>query len=484
MARISTYFVRLAFIVLLLSAGIAEAQTSCPGFPTMVQTKHTVNIGTYIKGYLAYTPPGYNPAGTQTYPLIIYFHGLAETGSGSATDLCRLLSLYQPDYNDNNPFDIPLPERVERGELGPASNFIILSAQYNQYIYPSGYPSAPDVEAMINHAISAYKVDPERIYLTGMSSGANVAMEYVAASEANASRVAGVVLSSLCTSVGQFPNGPANIANADVPVWAIHCITDDFPGPPGCPDTLVNNWINMINAYSPIVPAKKTTLGTTGNAPCNGGFTHNTWNTVYDPAFEVDGMNVYEWMAQFTSVLPAGLKNYGAYLRSGKVYVEWTTTSESNTDHFILERAGANGQYHQIAKVTAAGASAVDKKYVLIDEQPGKGTNLYRLVLVNKDGKRDYYDVKRVTLPGATGFVNIPNPVRGTMSVYLNVDRSQNVRILVHDINGKTIHRTNKLFTPGLSENMIDVTGLPSGTYFVKVDGETFSVTRKILVNQ
>jgi predicted esterase len=479
--------------MLLLSA---VGQDNCPGFPSMKQKKRpNLTIGTYIKGLLEYTPPLYDPLGTQRYPLIIYFHGLAETGSGSSTDLCRILSLNAPAYTDNNPFDIPLPERIERNELPTVTNnsvtynYIVLSPQYNQYNYPGAYPSAADASAMIDYALANYKVDPARIYLTGMSSGANIVMEYAATSQANAGRIAGIVLSSLCSSVGNYPNGPTNIANADLPVWAIHCSTDDFPGPPGCPDSLVNNWINKINTSpNPPVPlAKKTTLPTAGYT-CNTGFTHNTWNLTYDPAFVIDGRNVYQWFIQYSrtagSPLPASLKNYTAALRGGKVYVEWITTAENNTARFVLEKANSNMQYQEVASVSAAGVSSIDKKYVLVDEQPSKGANLYRLALINLDGKKEYFDVKRVSLPdAAAGFVNIPGPVRGMMSVYVNVDRTQNVSIVVHDINGKIIHRVSKLFTPGLSENKVNMSTAPAGTYFVKVEGQGFSVTRKVLVN-
>jgi acetyl esterase/lipase len=491
----TAYLKAFTVLVLFLSAITVTAQTSCPGFPNMVQVKRpNISISPYINGFLEYTPPGYNPAGTTLYPLIIYFHGLAETGTGSSTDLCKILSLNAPAYTDNNPFDIPLPERIERGELPSVThnsvtyNYIVLSPQYTQYNYPSAYPSAADVSAMIDYALANYKVDPGRIYLTGMSSGANMVMEYAASSLANARRVAGIALSSLCSSVGNFPNGPTYIATANLPVWAVHCITDDFPGTPGCPDTLVNNWINRINSnVPPPTPlAKKTTLGTAGQPSCNTGFTHNTWNTLYDPAFVVDGRNIYNWFIQYSrtggGALPANVKNYNAVLRGSKVYVEWITTGENNTSHFVLERANANSQYQEVASITAAGASLSEKKYVLVDEQPVKGLNLYRLVLVNRDGGREYFDIKRITLPGtAQGYVNIPVPVRGTMSVYVNVDRSQNVRITVHDVNGKLRHNISRQFAPGLTENRIDVSSLSAGTYFVKVEGQYFTETRKIV---
>ncbi|HEY0676638.1 MAG TPA: T9SS type A sorting domain-containing protein [Chitinophagaceae bacterium] len=506
MKRIITLRV-ISLSLFLFTASLSIAQTQpcadpssadcCPGYSDLKQVKRpgvTFPGTPYFNGLLEYTPVGYDPGGSALYPVIIYFHGLGETGFGTNADLCQILTLIEPANTDNNPFNIPLPERIERGEVptvsfgGNTYNYIIISPQYNSYNYPSAYPTAPDVAAVINYVVANYKVDLGRIYLTGMSSGANLVMEYAAASAANAARIAGIAMASLCSTVGNFPAGPANIGNTDLAVWALHCITDDFPGG-ACPDTLVNNWITKINAFNPTPLAKKTTLGPSGPRTCNTGFTHDTWTTFYDPTFVIDGLNIYQWFIQYSrlqgSPLPASIKNYNAVLRGSKVYVEWTTTAESNTDRFVLERANANMQYQEIASVTAAGVSGGEKKYVLIDEQPMKGANLYRLSLINRDGQREYYDIKRVSLPvtGQGVHVNIPVPVKGTMAVYVNVERAQNVRITVHDLHGKQLHLSNKMYAPGLSENRIDVTALARGTYFVKVAGENFSVTKKVVVN-
>lgn len=487
MVKLYAYLLRVSAALLLLFSSADLLAQTCGFSPLKHVRRPDIVISTHLKGFLEYTPAGYDPNGSQLYPLILYFHGIGESGDGSAAQLCKIFSLNSD--GTNNEFDIPLPERIERGQV--PDQFIVLSPQYLNYSYPTNYPSAADVSAMIDYAVTNYKVDISRIYLTGMSSGANMVMEYAAASLANAQRVAAIAMASLCASVRQFPDGPANIANADLAVWEVHCITDDFsdgvPPDGDCHDSISTNWINRINSHSspPTPLAKKTTLPIAGHT-CHTGHTHNTWNTFWDPAFVVDGANVYTWLMQFDrdALLPANLKNYTAVLRGSKVYVEWTTTSESNTDRFVLERANANMVYQEIASVAAAGTSGTDKKYILIDEQPTRGANFYRLALVNKDGRKEYYDVKRVSLPNTqAGYVTIPTPVKGTLSVYVNVDRTQNVSILVHDINGRNFHRASKSMTPGLSENQINITSLPAGTYFVKVQGDYFSETKKIVVN-
>src|SRR5689334_2487894 len=480
--QIARTFVQILFAsVLLLSVKLVQSQTSCPGFPNMKEKKvPNVNISPFIQGYLEYTPPGYDPGGSKLYPLILYFHGVGEIGPGTSTSLCSILSLYT-DGSDNNPFDIPLPERIENGQLpsvtngGTTYNYIVLSAQYNQYNYPSAYPSAADVEAMINYAVSHYKVDLDRIYLTGMSSGANMVMEYVGSSASRANRVAAIALASNCSSLSNSPNGPANIASANLPVWEVHCITDGM-----CADSISTNWINAINSHVPPPSplAKKTTLPITG-WPCNAVFTHNTWNTLYDPAFSDGGPNFYNWLIQFSNAtsLPVIMKDYSVRLENSKVIVDFTTSNESNTDRFILERSATGQQFEVVSQTAAAGYSATSKQYTLIDDQPLAGTSYYRLSLINKDNRQEYFAVKKLNNPNSwAGKVNIPNPARGTLNIYFNLAKQERVQIQLFDLNGRLLKEVKKDFYGGTSSQSIDVSALAHGSYLVRVSGESVAI--------
>ena len=473
-----------------LAIGQSFSQTSCPGFPNMKEKKvPNTNIGSFFKGYLEYTPPGYDPGGTQMYPLILYFHGIGEAGPGTSSSLCSILTLLNPP-TDNNAADIPLPERIERGELptvssgGNSYSYIVLSPQYDHYSYPNDYPSAGAVEDMIDYAVTHYKVDPNRIYLTGISAGSNMVMEYVGSSAARANRVAAIAMASECSSVGNYPNGPGYVAMANLPVWEVHCINDDNGF---CQDSISSNWINAINAHVPPPNplAKKTTLPITG-WPCNMGFTHNTWNTLYNPAFTDGGPNFYNWLIQFSNgtSLPANMKDYSARLDKSKVIVEWTTTNESNTDRFVLERAGPDQHFRMLTEVAAAGYSAADKKYSLVDDQPLPGTSYYRLSLINKDQRQEYFTIKKVNNPTSwAGKVNIPNPARGNLFIYLNLDKQENIQVQLFDLNGRLLREVKKVAYAGASSQSLDVSAFSHGTYMVRISSETIAINRTIIVN-
>ena len=466
--------IRFLLLLTLFSVREAAAQTGCPNFPTMVQTKHTVNIGDFIKGYLQYLPSDYNT--TNGHPLIIYFHGVGEVGDGTSSSLCNLLT-------PTNPFDIPLPERIERGEFTPnvsynSTNYsyIIISPQYSSYAFPNPYPDRDDVEAMINYLISVHgvKIDQSRIYLTGMSGGANMIVDYAASSLARARRIAAVHPVAFC--IEDVVYGTENIANADLAWWGVHCQND----PTECTYQEHLNWVNAINAHT---PPPNPLAQITSPAGCNA---HNVWNNAYDPTYAPNGVNLYNWFIQFqaAAALPAKLSSYSARLDRGKAIIEWTTSNEQNTASFIVERAGANQQFEVVGQVPAAGLSSTEKKYSIVDELPKPGANFYRLVLVNADGGKEYFDVKKLNLPvNWSGKINIPNPVRGTLDVYVNLERKERIHIQVFDLNGRLLRELRKEIQPGISENKLDVSSLSHGTYLVRVTGESMTVNKKIVIN-
>jgi len=468
----------LLFRFLLLSTFFSAqhliGQTGCPNFPSMVQTKHTVDIGTFIKGYLEYRPSDYST--TDGHPLIIYFHGVGEVGDGSSSSLCNLLTPL-------NEFDITLPERIERGTFTPnvtfnGSNYsyIIVSPQYNSYNYPSSYPNGNDVAAAITYFVNLYgnKINRSRIYLSGMSGGANMIVDYAASSLARARTVAAVHTVALC--IQDAPYGTSNIANANLAWWGVHCQND----PSGCPNSIPQGWVNAINANTP----PPNPLAQLTSVPgCNA---HNVWNDAYSPTYAPSGISLYNWLIQFqaTTALPAKLSSYNARLDRGKAIIEWTTSNESNTSSFILERAGADQQFETIGQTPAAGISSAEKKYTLVDEQPNPGANFYRLVLLNADGNKEYFEIKKLNLPiNWSGKINIPNPARGTLDVYVNLEKKERIHIQLFDLNGRLLKELRKEIQPGVSENKIDVSSLSHGTYLVRVTGESVSMNKKIVIN-
>ena len=258
-----------------------------------------------FKGLLEYVPAGYyNVGNTTKYPVIIYFHGRGAMGQGTTKDLCKIL--WDGFTTNGN----SMPGRIERNEF-PASvafaginySFIVISPQYTVYNYPSDYPSANEVDSVIKYVKSKYRVDPKRVYLTGMSAGANMVAEYAGSSTTRASTIAAAATASLCSPVNSSTNvargiKPKNIGLAKLPFWFMQCQSDGT-----CPPAIPQLWVDSIKKVTGHYPPTFTVLNnanTVVGLKCNA-VAHNTWSTLYNPTFRlVNNKNIYEYFIQFS----------------------------------------------------------------------------------------------------------------------------------------------------------------------------------------
>jgi hypothetical protein len=98
------------------------------------------------------------------------------------------------------------------------------------------------------------------------------------------------------------------------------------------------------------------------------------------------------WLLRNLSVvgwpsLPLTLLNLYVNLSSNKyVILNWQTAQEINTSHFIIERSANGTDFSSIGKVSASGNNSITKDYLYTDTKPAKGTNYYRLKMVDADG--------------------------------------------------------------------------------------------------
>ena len=92
----------------------------------------------------------------------------------------------------------------------------------------------------------------------------------------------------------------------------------------------------------------------------------------------------------------------------------------------------------------------------------------------------------------ATGLVEIPNhesariypnPVlHGHVNIALNLTNEQHVTIYITDMQGKTWSINKYLVTAGISVNSLDLEGLYSGVYFVRISGDKLNTVEKLIV--
>jgi MYXO-CTERM domain-containing protein len=138
-------------LILALAATAAWADDTLVAFTTSQTTAPLP--------FVEYLPPGYT-GGTQPEALVVFFHGLGQSGAGTdATDLLDAMTAHGP------------LQQIRNAGTGPhrfrSTQRAILLAPRN----PSGLWNASLAGSFFTWARMRYRVDPDRIYLTGLSAG-------------------------------------------------------------------------------------------------------------------------------------------------------------------------------------------------------------------------------------------------------------------------------------------------------------------------
>jgi predicted peptidase len=142
--------------------------------------------------YVVFVPEGYQ--GDKAYPLILFLHGAGETGTDG--------------------------EKQAKVGLGPAVKkrattfpFIVVFPQSQKRTRKADSPDGKRALAILDEVRKAYKVDPKRIYLTGLSMGGYGTWSMA---EAHPDKWAAIV--PICG--GGNPKQAAKIK--DLPCWCFH----------------------------------------------------------------------------------------------------------------------------------------------------------------------------------------------------------------------------------------------------------------------
>lgn len=287
MAPITQFTSRLfvACVCLLLYSTDSYAQV------TQTLTAKHIKVHTTVMGFYESLPAGYNTE-NKTYPLIVFNHGVGELGSGDAASLPKVLSNGIPKLIKEHRFPISFKVKGEK------FSFIVIMPQYTNW-----GSQAASVNAVIDYAIKHYKVDINRIYVTGLSMGGGFAMKTAGASVSSGERLAAIV--PMCPATAYDAKQGANIAHANLPIWAFCNSGDAY-----LQNTI--NWVDGINAIGSSkfkVSARKTIFDAAG---------HDCWTQASDPNYRENGQNIYEWMLHYSR---------GATLLPGEMLIRGTTDS-------------------------------------------------------------------------------------------------------------------------------------------------------------
>jgi ELWxxDGT repeat protein len=181
--------------------------------------------------------------------------------------------------------------------------------------------------------------------------------------------------------------------------------------------------------------------------------------------FKIDGRVI---------VLPITLLNFSASVQpSNAVSLNWQTTNEKNSNHFIIERSVDGNKFTEIGRVNATGNNTLNQNYGYTDQQAATlNTTLlyYRLSLVDKDGTSQTSKVLMVHIKGSQiQFTFSPNPAQQQLNVMVEPGGAKNVALRIVDANGKQVYQQSLKDGVSAYQQNINVRGLQKGVYFLQL---------------
>ena len=153
-----------------------------------------------------------------------------------------------------------------------------------------------------------------------------------------------------------------------------------------------------------------------------------------------------------------------------QVDLNWSTASEQNSAHFIVERSKDGRSYNELGTVIAAGNSNSTVNYNFVDKDPIIGTAYYRLRQVDLDGKVNFSKIAIANINGQEiVLIAYPNPANDFLNLLVNSPVKQQVRYSVTDISGRIVKTGNYSLQKGDNNFALTLNDLSQGRYLLQL---------------
>ncbi len=184
-------------------------------------------------------------------------------------------------------------------------------------------------------------------------------------------------------------------------------------------------------------------------------------------------------------VLPLIINQFNGNYADGLIQLGWNTYSEINIDHFDVERSTDGINFRQISRVaTVSGQLNSNINYKYLDITAQRGTNYYRLAMVDNNGNYTYSKsiMVNVDVKGISVMIVYPNPFSRRVQIRVNSDKAEKVAINIIDSNGALMSTQEAQTHVGDNNIAISkVDALPGGIYYIEVVSSTRSLKTKVM---
>lgn len=170
-------------------------------------------------------------------------------------------------------------------------------------------------------------------------------------------------------------------------------------------------------------------------------------------------------ITQNNETLPVKLISFNGKAENGGVKLNWSVASEVNVERFDVVASADGRTFTTIGNVQAKGSAASINDYTFTDVKiNAESAKFYKLVIVDKDGKKTYSDVLKLSVASATNGISLyPVPANSYINIASKTIINKSCTVEVYNALGLKVLKVNKT-SPGNSFQ-INTSTLPNGRY-------------------
>ena len=226
-----------------------------------------------------------------------------------------------------------------------------------------------------------------------------------------------------------------------------------------------SNWVDAgVSSYS----ASGSGMFTSNNVPNFSPFTFSSTGT--------------------TNPLPVELIEFMAKpFLNHQAQLNWTTASELNNSHFVIERSVNGKDFEAIDRVGGAGTSKEVINYSYADNTIPANQNVlyYRLNQFDYDGANEISEVRKIDFDSEVNpnLVKVyPNPFKNTIHIETKDQNTENMDVRITDVNGKQVF-IEQYKVQGNQSEEINLNNLEGVMYIIRVSTYTKMYNFRVIKN-
>ncbi|MEM1322000.1 MAG: T9SS type A sorting domain-containing protein [Bacteroidota bacterium] len=179
--------------------------------------------------------------------------------------------------------------------------------------------------------------------------------------------------------------------------------------------------------------------------------------------------------------LPIELISFEGYAKAeAEVWLDWVTASETDNNHFSVEKSIDGRSFHSIGLVPSKGEG--NHQYTVIDDKPCPAINYYRLRQIDNDGMYSFSPTIAVDLGTRRSIVLYPNPVVDLIKVSGAALDNEPTLVEIFDNQGRLLFsRTYEAQDGNMELYTANINAAIPGTYYIKLSNDNGTMMKKFI---